>query len=126
MAAMAWRSSVQYRAMIERIQEIDILKGLYYPHIVALIDCKESTSHIHLVMKYCALSDLSYFIKKRDSLYNYKSTKNMIMKYPSFPESLTSILREVSACSRILRCNGGLPKYNNSLHIPKRVGSQIT
>ncbi|KAI9872692.1 MAG: Serine/threonine-protein kinase, partial [Watsoniomyces obsoletus] len=30
--------------------EISILKGLHHPHIVALIDCKDSSSHIHLVM----------------------------------------------------------------------------
>jgi len=40
--------------------EIDILKGLHHPHIVALIDCHESTSHIHLVMEYFALGDLSF------------------------------------------------------------------
>jgi serine/threonine-protein kinase ULK2 len=63
--------------------EIDILKGLHHPHIVALIDCKESSSHIHLVMEYCALGDLSYFIKKRDSLVNHESTRDMMMKYPN-------------------------------------------
>ena len=45
--------------------EISILKNLHHPHIVALIDCKDSNSHIHLVMEYVALGDLSHFIKKR-------------------------------------------------------------
>jgi serine/threonine-protein kinase ULK/ATG1 len=61
--------------------EIDILKGLHHPHIVALIDCRESTSHIHLVMEFCALGDLSYFIRKRDSLGNHDATRDMILKY---------------------------------------------
>lgn len=65
--------------------EIDILKGLHQPHIVALIDCHESTSHIHLVMEYCALGDLSLFIKRRDTLGGHRYTRDMIAKYPNPP-----------------------------------------
>ncbi|KAF7591168.1 Serine/threonine-protein kinase [Aspergillus hancockii] len=63
--------------------EIHILKGLYHPHIVALIDCHETTSHIHLVMEYCALGDLSLFIKRRDTLGDHRYTREMIAKYPN-------------------------------------------
>jgi serine/threonine-protein kinase ULK2 len=64
--------------------EISILKGLHHPHIVALIDCKESTSHIHLVMEYVALGDLSHFIKKRESVQNNTDlVGNMFLKYPN-------------------------------------------
>ncbi|KAI9671538.1 MAG: Serine/threonine-protein kinase [Caeruleum heppii] len=63
--------------------EIDILKGLHHPHIVALIDCQESTAHIHLVMEFCQLGDLSYFIKKRDRLASHPATSDMMTKYPS-------------------------------------------
>ncbi|KAK5064538.1 hypothetical protein LTR84_000371 [Exophiala bonariae] len=63
--------------------EISILKGLHHPHIVALIDCKESSSHIHLVMEYVALGDLSYFIKKRDTIKNSEMVGNMMVKYPN-------------------------------------------
>ncbi|GMG11183.1 unnamed protein product [Aspergillus oryzae] len=63
--------------------EIHILKGLYHPHIVALIDCHETTSHIHLVMEYCALGDLSLFIKRRDTLGDHRYTQDMIAKYPN-------------------------------------------
>ncbi|KAJ9202719.1 Serine/threonine-protein kinase atg1 [Paecilomyces variotii] len=63
--------------------EIDILKGLHHPHIVALIDCHESSSHIHLVMEYCALGDLSLFIKRRDTLGDHRFTRDMIAKYPN-------------------------------------------
>lgn len=65
--------------------EIDILKGLQHPHIVALIDCHESTQHIHLIMEYCALGDLSQFIKKRESLWEHSQTREMIKKYPNAP-----------------------------------------
>ncbi|CAD6443201.1 166285f2-4ee7-4885-8b2e-ac349fd364bf [Sclerotinia trifoliorum] len=62
--------------------EIEILKSLHHPHIVALMDCRESTSHIHLMMEYCELGDLSYFIKKRDKLADNPSLSDMIGKYP--------------------------------------------
>ncbi|KAI9840871.1 MAG: Serine/threonine-protein kinase [Sclerophora amabilis] len=65
--------------------EIDILKGLHHPHIVALIDCHESTAHIHLVMEFCQLGDLSYFIRKRERLATHPATSDMIKKYPSPP-----------------------------------------
>lgn len=63
--------------------EIHILKGLHHPHIVALIDCQETSAHIHLVMEFCQLGDLSYFIKKRDTLARHEATKYMIEKYPN-------------------------------------------
>lgn len=63
--------------------EIDILRRLHHPHIVGLIDKKESNSHIHLVMEFCSLGDLSYFIKKRDTLANHEVVKDMMIKYPN-------------------------------------------
>ncbi|KAL8843538.1 MAG: hypothetical protein Q9170_000042 [Blastenia crenularia] len=65
--------------------EIHILKTLHHPHIVALIDCQETTAHIHLVMEFCQLGDLSYFIKKRDTLSRHEATADMIRKYPNPP-----------------------------------------
>ncbi|KAI1000060.1 Serine/threonine-protein kinase [Podosphaera aphanis] len=63
--------------------EIEILKGLHHPHIVALIDCCESATQIHLVMEYCELGDLSYFIKKRDKLGDHEALRDMARKYPA-------------------------------------------
>ena len=63
--------------------EIGILKNLKHPHIVSLTDCQETTAHIHLVMEFCELGDLSYFIKKRDTLSRHDTTKDMIRKYPN-------------------------------------------
>ncbi|EXJ65525.1 ULK/ULK protein kinase [Cladophialophora yegresii CBS 114405] len=63
--------------------EISILKGLHHPHIVALIDCKESSSHIHLIMEYVALGDLSHFIKRRNEIKDSDLVGNMMLKYPN-------------------------------------------
>ena len=65
--------------------EIHILKGLHHPHIVALIDCKETTAHIHLIMEFCELGDLSYFIKKKDSLNLHGTMRETIRRYPNPP-----------------------------------------
>ncbi|KAL1959715.1 hypothetical protein VTO42DRAFT_1301 [Malbranchea cinnamomea] len=65
--------------------EIGILKGLHHPHIVALIDCEESSTHIHLVMEFCALGDLSLFIKKRGTLEGHEMTHEMALRYPNPP-----------------------------------------
>jgi serine/threonine-protein kinase ULK/ATG1 len=89
--------------------EIDILRRLHHPHIVALIDCQESTSHIHLVMEYCALGDLSLFIKRRDTLGSHKYTRDMIAKYPNPPgASLNEVvtrhfLKQLSSALKFLR-----------------------
>ena len=63
--------------------EISILKGLHHPHIVALIDCKESSAHIHLIMEYVALGDLSHFIKRRNEIKDTDLVGNMMVKYPN-------------------------------------------
>ncbi|KAJ5550405.1 hypothetical protein N7461_005103 [Penicillium sp. DV-2018c] len=89
--------------------EIDILKRLHHPHIVALIDCHESTSHIHLVMEYCALGDLSLFIKRRDTLGSHKYTRDMIAKYPNPPGAALNevvtrhFLKQLSSALKFLR-----------------------
>ncbi|KAM0284851.1 hypothetical protein ACHAQH_001772 [Verticillium albo-atrum] len=67
--------------------EIQILKTLRHPHIVALHDCIESSTHINLAMEYCELGDLSIFIKKRDKLGTNPATHDMARKYPSTPNS---------------------------------------
>jgi len=63
--------------------EIHILKELHHPHIVSLLDCQESSTHIHLVMEYCVIGDLSLFIKKRNSHASSPYTADMVRKYPN-------------------------------------------
>ncbi|KAL8371471.1 hypothetical protein RB595_001320 [Gaeumannomyces hyphopodioides] len=72
--------------------EINILKTLRHPHIVALHDCVESSTHINLMMEYCELGDLSLFIRKREKLLTHPATHDMARKYPS---ALNSGLNEV-------------------------------
>ncbi|MCJ1245151.1 Serine/threonine-protein kinase [Trapelia coarctata] len=65
--------------------EIHILKELHHPHIVSLLDCQESSTHIHLVMEYCVIGDLSLFIKKRNYHASSPYTVDMVRKYPNPP-----------------------------------------
>ncbi|KAL7900862.1 hypothetical protein HDV64DRAFT_200220 [Trichoderma sp. TUCIM 5745] len=89
--------------------EIQILKTLRHPHIVALHDCLESATHINLVMEYCELGDLSLFIKKRDKLITHPATHDMARKYPSAPDSglhevvIRHFLKQLASAMEFLR-----------------------
>nr|AFO69309.1 serine/threonine-protein kinase [Aciculosporium take] len=89
--------------------EIQILKTLRHPHIVALHDCLESPTHINLIMEYCELGDLSLFIRKRNKLLTHPATHDMARKYPSPPNSglhevvIRHFLKQLSSALEFLR-----------------------
>ncbi|KAL9033663.1 MAG: hypothetical protein Q9214_007405, partial [Letrouitia sp. 1 TL-2023] len=89
--------------------EIHILKRLHHPHIVALIDCQETSAHIHLVMEFCQLGDLLYFIKKRDTLARHEATADMIRKYSNPPSGglnevvVRHFLKQLASALKFLR-----------------------
>lgn len=89
--------------------EIDILKGLQHPHIVALMDCRESSTHIHLVTELCELGDLSMFIRKRDKHHTLPPTAEMARKYPSDLDGglheviVRSFLKQLASALKFLR-----------------------
>lgn len=91
--------------------EIQILKNLRHPHIVALHDCVESSTHINLIMEYCELGDLSLFIKKRDKLITHPATHEMARKYPISPNSglhevvIRHFLKQLTSALEFLRGN---------------------
>ncbi|KAF2759250.1 kinase-like protein [Pseudovirgaria hyperparasitica] len=67
------------------VTEINILRSLQHPHIVALIDCQESPKFMNIVMEFCELGDLSNFIRKRHHHIEHPATKDMVTKYPCPP-----------------------------------------
>ncbi|SPO02997.1 related to serine-threonine kinase [Cephalotrichum gorgonifer] len=89
--------------------EIQILKTLRHPHIVALHDCVDSGSHINLVMEYCELGDLSFFIKKRDKHATHPATYDLARKYPCAPNSglhevvIRHFLKQLTSALKFLR-----------------------
>ncbi|KAF5230046.1 hypothetical protein FAUST_10026 [Fusarium austroamericanum] len=109
--------------------EIQILKTLRHPHIVALHDCIESTSHINLIMEYCELGDLSLFIKKREKLATHPATHDMARKYPSMPNSglhevvIRHFLKQLTSALEFLRSKNYVHrdvKPQNLLLLPSR------
>lgn len=62
--------------------EIDILQQLKHPHIVALLGRTETPTHIHLIMEFCTLGDLSLFIRKRAKHGQQPLVADMTKKYP--------------------------------------------
>ena len=89
--------------------EIQILKTLRHPHIVALHDCVDSRSHINLVMEYCELGDLSLFIKTRDKHATHPATYDLARKYPCAPNSglnevvIRHFLKQLASALKFLR-----------------------
>ncbi|GJJ68172.1 serine/threonine-protein kinase ULK2 [Entomortierella parvispora] len=59
------RSKLTKKLLENLASEINILKGIRHDHIVALVDCMETETHIHLVMEYCSQGDLSQYIKRK-------------------------------------------------------------
>ena len=61
------------------------MKSLKHDHIVQLIDCQQTKEYIHLIMEYCALGDLSQFIKRRNlwSDYHGPDMARVLDRYPS-------------------------------------------
>ncbi|KAK0385830.1 hypothetical protein NLU13_7007 [Sarocladium strictum] len=109
--------------------EIQILKTLRHPHIVALHDCVESSTHINLIMEYCELGDLSLFIKKRDKLITHPATHDMARKYPSAPNSglheviIRHFLKQLTSALEFLRSKNYVHrdvKPQNLLLLPTR------
>lgn len=109
--------------------EIQILKTLRHPHIVALHDCVESSTHINLVMEYCELGDLSIFIKKRDKLGTNSATREMARKYPATPNGglhevvARHFLQQLASALKFLRAQNYVHrdvKPQNLLLLPAR------
>ncbi|KAF9578008.1 Serine/threonine-protein kinase, partial [Lunasporangiospora selenospora] len=59
------RSKLTKKLLENLASEISILKGIRHDHIVALVDCKHTETHIHLIMEYCSQGDLSQYIKRK-------------------------------------------------------------
>lgn len=109
--------------------EIQILKTLRHPHIVALHDCVESSTHINLIMEYCELGDLSLFIKKREKLITHPATHEMARKYPCAPNSglhevvIRHFLKQLASALEFLRLKNYVHrdvKPQNLLLLPSR------
>lgn len=71
--------------MIENLEiEVTILKTMKHPHIVGLLDYNQTATHFHLVMDYCSMGDLSYFIRKRNQLIKTHPVISCLLeRYPS-------------------------------------------
>ncbi|XP_033747712.1 serine/threonine-protein kinase unc-51-like isoform X2 [Pecten maximus] len=75
-------------------KEIKILKelsDLHHDNVVALLDCKETTNHVYLVMEYCNGGDLADFLQAKGTL-----SENTISQF----------LRQIAAAMRALHGKG--------------------
>ncbi|KAF8002922.1 hypothetical protein HF325_002167 [Metschnikowia pulcherrima] len=83
------RLKLKLKKLVENLEiEISILKSMKHPHIVGLLDYTQTATHFHLVMDYCLMGDLSYFIRRRDQLIKtHPVISSLVQRYPS-PEGL--------------------------------------
>ncbi|KAL5016889.1 hypothetical protein ScPMuIL_006478 [Solemya velum] len=75
-------------------KEIKILKelsDLHHENVVALLDCKETTNHVYLVMEYCNGGDLA----------DYLQTKGTLSE-----DTIAVFLRQIAAAMRALNAKG--------------------
>ncbi|WBW74800.1 autophagy serine/threonine protein kinase Atg1 [Schizosaccharomyces osmophilus] len=71
------------KKLLENLEsEISILKEIRHVHVVELIDCIKLGRFIHLVMEYCSLGDLSYFIRKREKFSSIPSLAWINVDHP--------------------------------------------
>ncbi|EPY49807.1 ULK/ULK protein kinase Atg1 [Schizosaccharomyces cryophilus OY26] len=71
------------KKLLENLEsEISILKEIRHVHVVELIDCIKVGRFIHLVMEYCSLGDLSYFIRKREKFSSIPSLAWINVDHP--------------------------------------------
>ncbi|EGW35604.1 uncharacterized protein SPAPADRAFT_53808 [Spathaspora passalidarum NRRL Y-27907] len=106
------RSKLKSKKLIENLEiEISILKSMKHPHIVGLLDYKQTSTHVHLVMDYCSMGDLSYFIRRRNQLVkSHPVISSLLERYPS-PEGshglnevlVIHFLRQLSSALHFLR-----------------------
>jgi serine/threonine-protein kinase ULK/ATG1 len=107
-----FRNRLKNQKLLANLEiEIKILRTLKNPHIVSLLDCVKSDTHFHLIMDYCSLGDLSYFIKKKSQLANsHPIIKAVLEKYPS-PENsdglnqvlVINFIKQLSSALKFLR-----------------------
>jgi len=64
--------------------EMAILKKMTHPHVVHLIDVVKTSSDFNLIMEYCAMGDLSNFIRKKHHLIRHSADiAELYRQYPS-------------------------------------------
>lgn len=90
--------------------EVTILKSIHHPHVVSLLDYQKTPAYIFLIMEYCSLGDLSYFLKKRHALsQSMPLVASMFQRYPSPPsggcheELARHFLTQLSSAIKFLR-----------------------
>ncbi|VDI31536.1 serine/threonine-protein kinase ULK/ATG1, partial [Mytilus galloprovincialis] len=75
-------------------KEIKILKelsDLHHENVVALLDCKETTNHVYLVMEYCNGGDLADYLQVKGTLSE---------------ETIAAFLRQIAAAMKALNAKG--------------------
>ncbi|KAJ3118130.1 Serine/threonine-protein kinase [Phlyctochytrium bullatum] len=95
------------RKLAENLEtEIKILKGIRHDHIVGLLDIVKTEKHIHLVMEYCSMGDLSVYIKRK-GMVAINDGSGSALQRSQLPAPITD-----PSLNPIAGAWGGLNEYN--------------
>ncbi|OBA21907.1 Pkinase-domain-containing protein [Metschnikowia bicuspidata var. bicuspidata NRRL YB-4993] len=106
------RLTLKLKRLLENLEiEISILKSMKHPHIVGLLDYLQTATYFFLVMDYCSMGDLSYFIRKRGQLIKtHPVISSLMQRYPSPEDSrglnatlVVHFLQQLSSALQFLR-----------------------
>ncbi|SAM07914.1 hypothetical protein [Absidia glauca] len=87
------------KKLLENLEsEISILKAIRHDHIVGLSECQKTDTHIHLVMDYCTMGDLSQYIKR---IRSTKATRGSLGGLPE--DTVRHFLQQLASALRFLR-----------------------
>ncbi|KAI8088949.1 kinase-like domain-containing protein [Halteromyces radiatus] len=87
------------KKLLENLEsEISILKAIRHDHIVGLSECQKTDTHIHLVMDFCTMGDLSQYIKR---IRSSKTTRGPLGGLPEI--TVRHFLKQLSSALRFLR-----------------------
>ncbi|KAJ1968928.1 Serine/threonine-protein kinase [Dispira parvispora] len=99
------RSQLTKKLLESLESEIAILKKVRHKYVVELLDCLKSRNHIHLVVEFCSLGDLSVYIKRRKELPALRSEAGGLREpiVRRFLNQLASALEFLQSCKVIHR-----------------------
>ena len=72
-------------------KEINILKGLKHDNVVCLYDCKETPTHVNLVMEYCNGGDLADYLHAKGTLSE---------------DTICLFLKQIASAMKVLQSKG--------------------
>ncbi|ORZ00507.1 kinase-like domain-containing protein [Syncephalastrum racemosum] len=97
------RSKLTKKLLENLDSEIEILQRIRHDHIVGLIECQRTDTHIHLIMEHCSMGDLSQYIKRRRTSKSHGLPEHVVRVFLKQLASALEFLREKNLVHRDIK-----------------------